>query len=555
MLLDRLLAPLGDRGHRGRRAEDTTKTPAADADFWYGPVGGGTSAAGVTVNTTSALSTSPFWAAATMLARDVAAAPCHMYRRLPGGGKERAPDHPLYDLLRYQPNVWQSAFDYWQTVMGHLLLRGNHVSAIIPGPRGWADQLIPLHPDHLEIGCTFDPVVVQGVILKLPRFWYEWRPGGKSEKISFRQEDALHIRGFSLDGLTGVSVLTYARESIGLGLATEQYGARFFGQGSKPAGVLKTPNRLTDKAAEAMKKRWEAMHSGLSSAHRVAVLEEGVEWQQIGLTAEDSQFLQTREFGVREAARWTGVPAYRLQEAKTPTYASVYAYQVEYWEGPVRHWAVAIEQAIRRALIDADRTYFAEFLLESMLRGDPPSRSAFYHNAILDGWMTRNEVRERENLNRLPGLDEPLEPRNMAPAGTQGLPAQAQAILEEAAGRIVRKELAALRKIAQRYARGATGWEEAVRQFYAHHAGLVRQALRLSASAAEAYISGQLDQVLREGLAAAEAWPAIRPAQLLQLALEGAAYVDTGAREGVGDGPAAGDAAGMLVELGAGDVE
>jgi HK97 family phage portal protein len=514
MFFDRLLS-IG-----GLRAQ----TKAPDDDFWYGPVGSA-SAAGVSVTPETALQASAIWDGITMLARDVGSLPCQMFRWRADGGKERASQHPIADVLRYTPNRWQTAIDYWQTVMGHTLARGNHYSLIVPGARGYVDQLIPFHPDRVtpKIEIVWQVLGNSPRQFPIPKFWYIYKPTDGGPDIVFSQDEVFHVRGYSIDGLIGVSLITYARESIGLTLATEQYGARFFGAGGKPPGALSHPSKLTTEAADRLKKRWEQTHSGLGNAHRVVVLEEGMSWINMGSTDKDAQFLETRQFQVEEAARWLNVPVSRLKRQGTQSYASAYMYELEYWQGSVRPWCVTLEQAIRRDLIDADRTYFSEFLMDAVLRGDPTSRSGVYSSAIQNGWMTRNEVRGKENLNPLPGLDTPLEPRNMAPAGTQQT--RSLAIVGDQAARIVRKELGAIETATQRHGADAAAVHKELAGFYASHRGFVASVLHIDPIVAGSYCEGQRDVLETEGVSASHEWATTVPPILVDLALGGEHHV------------------------------
>jgi HK97 family phage portal protein len=498
--------------------------PAADDDYWYQPIGAPVSS-GVSMTPDSVLRASPMWDGITMIARDVGSLPCQMFRWRADGGKERAALHPIADVLRYTPNAWQTAIEYWQTVMGHALMRGNHYSVIVPGRRGFVDQLIPLHPDRVtpRIELVWQQLGDSVRQFPVPKFWYVYRAVDSGQDTVFSSDEVFHVRGFSIDGLVGVSLITYARESIGLTLASEQYGARFFGQGGKPPGALRHPTKLTPEAARKLKLQWEQAHGGLGNAHRVVVLEEGIEWINMGTTDKDAQFLETRQFQIEEAARWLNVPVSRLQRMGTQTYASAYMYELDYWMSSIRPWCVTIEQAIRRDLIDADRTYFAEFLMDAVLRGDPNSRSQVYGSAIQNGWMTRNEVRGKENLNPLPGLDTPLEPRNMAPAGTQQ--ARTMAVVQEQAARIVRKELGAIETAVQRHGADTPACQQELSAFYVGQRAFVASVLHIDPIVAGAYCDGQQDVIETEGVGAAREWAATVPPILMDLALGGDVHV------------------------------
>jgi HK97 family phage portal protein len=383
--------------------------PNPAADFWYAPLGTVSRlGSGALVSPDTALKVSAVWACVRLLAESVAGLPLLLYERLPDGGKARAVGHPLYAVLHRRPNAWQTPFEFLSQQMVALLLRGNAYARIVPGPTGAVDQLWPLSPDAVTPELT--SAGEKRYVLKRP---------GRADEVLLADE-VLHVPGLSVDGVCGMSVITYARESIGLAMATEAYGARFFGNDSRPGGVLQHPGKLSDAGRDNLKASWEAAHRGTDHAHRVAVLEEGLEWKPIGIAPEDAQFLATREFQVADICRWFNVPLHMVQEtSKVTSWGSgieqlstaFVTYSLLAW---LRRW----EQAVNRDLVlDAD-TYFAEFLLDALLRGELEPRYRAYALALQNKIMTPNEVRIRENMNPVPGGDEFLEAPT--PAGGAG---------------------------------------------------------------------------------------------------------------------------------------
>lgn len=344
-----------------------------------------------------------------ILAETVASLPLPVYRRLPGGGKERATDHYLYPLLHDQPNPEMTSFEFRETLMGHLALWGNAYAEMERDGAGRVRALWPLRPDRMQIKRDD-----RGL-----RYEYNL-PDGKVAVL--RQTNIMHVRGLSSNGIVGYSPIRLAREAIGLALATEEFGARFFGQGSRPSGVLEHPGKLSEEAAKRLRKSWEEMHSGLSQAHRVAILEEGMSWKQIGIPPEDAQFLSTREFQVIEIARIFRIPPYLLQDFSRATFSNVEHTAISFVVHTVRPWLVRWEQSFKRDLfLPGEReTYFAEFLVDGLLRGDIESRYRAYSVARQWGWMSANDVRELENMNPISGGDVYLIPLNMVPAGSTG---------------------------------------------------------------------------------------------------------------------------------------
>lgn len=466
-------------------------TKAPWDNYWYTPEGLLLeSDAGVRVTPESAQTLSAVWNGVTLLTEGVAALPPITYRRLPNNkGKERATDHPLYDVLRWQPNDAQTAFEFFEMLMGHLVLRRQAFAQIVPGPRGFADQLVPLHPDRIRPE-------------KLPNGRLRFVRTAGDGPSSYTQDEIFYLRGRSSDGITPLSLITYGRHSLGASMSADRYSGRFYKKNASPSGVLKSPRVLGDTAKTNLRNSVQAYTEG---GHGFLILEDGLEWQQIGIDPDKSQLILTREWGVYEVARWLNIPAHMLKESKTPTFASIEAFQIEWVMHSLRPWLIRFEQCIRRDLILAKQTYFSEFLINALLRGDMAARQAFYREAILDGWMTRNEVRDLEDKNPLDGLDEPLEPRNMAPAGSQGQdtgserrknPQQAQTLARAAVQRVLRRETLTATKLGSEHGADVPAWRHAIGEFFEKHTAFVGQALGIDYATAAPYThwrSGALD--------------------------------------------------------------
>jgi HK97 family phage portal protein len=367
---------------------------------------------------------------------------------------------------------------------GHVLLRGNAYSQIVPGPRGPVDQLIPIHPDRVTVEQLPNNVVR-----------YRVRNNDGTQTV-LNDEDMLHIRGLSDDGVTGLSVVSYAANSMGMAIAAEQYGSRFFRNDSRPGGVLKHPGKVKDP--QRIKDSWESLHSG-ENAHTVAVLEEGMEWQQIGISPEEAQFLQTREFQVADIARWFRVPLHMIQETSNVTSwgTGIEQQQLGFVMFTLLPWARRWEQAISRDLILATNTYYAEFLVDALVRGDLKSRYDAYAVGRSWGWLSINEIRRLENMNPISNGDQYLQPLNMVPIGQNVQPSPApqpglahyRLLLTEAAGRVIRREQGALQKAAKRAGGDAAAWEHEVSEFYAGHIAFVAQAMGISSEDSLSYVN------------------------------------------------------------------
>lgn len=373
--------------------------------------GGLDTPAGVRVDQDTALHYSAFFGGVRVIAEDVATLPLIVYERLERG-KRRAPEHPLYPVLHEQPNPYMSSVGLRETLQGHALTWGDACAYIVRDGDGQVAELWPLRPDRVRVdvrrdGARFRP-------------WYRYR--AENAEVVLAPEDVLHIPGLGFDGVRGYSVVAMARNSIGLGLATEQYGASFFGNGSRPGGVLQHPDRVSPEARERIKADWENLHRGLDRANRVAVLEEGVTWQQIGIPPEDAQFLETRKLQVTEMARWLRIPPHKIGDLERATFSNIESQQLDYFMTALRIWLVRWEQAILTQLLTARerRRYFAEHLQDALLQGDTKTRYEAYAIGRNWGWLSANDVRERENDNPVDGGDQYLVPLNMMPADQLG---------------------------------------------------------------------------------------------------------------------------------------
>jgi len=433
---------------------------------WF--AGGGKAASGVTVNENTALNSTAVFACVRILAETIASLPLVVYERLESGGKQRAQGHYLYSILHDQPNPEMTSFEFRETLMGHLALWGNAYAEIERDNAGRVVGLWPLRPDKMR------------VMRDEQSLRYEYQLPNSGTVAVLRQQNVLHIRGLSSNGIVGYSPIRLAREAIGLALATEEFGARFFGQGSRPSGVLEHPGQLSEEAAKRLRKSWEELHSGLSNAHRIAILEEGMSWKQIGVPPEDAQFLETRKFQITEIARIYRIPPHMLADLERATFSNIEHQAIEFVVHTIRPWLVRWEQALKRDLfMPAERDiYFAEFLVDGLLRGDIESRYRAYSVGRQWGWLSANDVRELENMNPIEGGDTYLIPLNMVPAGSSS-EAQGQTegvrALPVGSEERARRAAGTRRQAAQRYERLFKEREERIVK---REAGEIKKAAR-----------------------------------------------------------------------------
>lgn len=384
------------------------RSTLANPEQWMIDIfGGASTASGRNVTEDNALTNTGVYACVRVLAETIAALPLPIYQKLENGGKERASQHPLYEVLHSIPNTEMSSFTFRETLMGHLALRGNAYAEIEINRGGQVIGLWPLRPDKMEIKRANKRLLY---IYTLP----------DGERVSLLQEQVLHIRGLGNNGIVGFSPIKLAKEAIGLGMATEEYGAKFFGSGAKPGGVLEHPGQLSENAQKGLRQSWNEMHQGLDKAHRIAVLEEGMSYKQIGMSPEDSQFLETREFQLNEIARIFRVPPHLIGDLKRATFGNIEHSSIDFVVHTIVPWLRRWEQEIYRTLFTPKerQEYFAEFLVEGLLRGDTASRYNAYSVGRQNGWLSADDIRELENMNPLPGGQGKiyLVPMNMVPA-------------------------------------------------------------------------------------------------------------------------------------------
>jgi len=357
---------------------------------------------GVLVNETLAMNLSAVYACTQVLAQTIGSLPLIVYQRT-ADGKTRAVKHPLYKLLHDAPNREMTSMSWRQTMLLHLCLWGNHYSEIERDASGNPVALWPITPWRVTLKRV-NGQLVYAVALD-------------SGMVNVPFANMLHIKGLAMDGLVGLSPLRAAREAVGLGLAAQKYAAKFFANDARPGGILEHPGQLSDEASERLRKSFEKTHEGLDNKFRVAVLEEGMKFNAVGVPPEDAQLLETRKFGVSEIARYFRMPLHKISDLDRSTNNNIEHQAIEFVTDTIRPWLVNIEQELAFKLITGD--YFAEFLIEGLLRGDIKTRYEAYAIGRQWGWLSADDIRERENMNKLPDGKGGayLTPLNMAPAG------------------------------------------------------------------------------------------------------------------------------------------
>lgn len=380
----------------------------ADDDYWYqNQMGSGVAQTGSLVTPETAMRVSAVFACVRIIAQSVAVLPFTLYT-VSGAGRIKAVDHPLFNVLTKRPNSWQTAYEFFLMQQAHLCLRGNAYARIVIAPTGNVEALLPLHPDRVRVYRLLNG-----------RLRYEVRDPLSNTTESVLQEEMLHVRGLTLDGLVGMSPIAVARETIGGALGTQDHANRLFANGARPGGILTVPGKLSDAAAKRVKEDWQQKFTG-PNAHRIAVFEDGMAWQPMSMTPEDAQFLQTRQFQVLDIARIFGVPPHKLGELSRSTHSNIEHQGMEFVTDTLMPWLVAWEQAVGRDLMTAPEqdVYHAEFQVDALLRGDTASRYAAYAVGRQWGWLNADEIRKREGMDPIGGLagDAYLRPLNMVDA-------------------------------------------------------------------------------------------------------------------------------------------
>lgn len=354
-----------------------------------------------------ALKVGTVYSCVRVISETVATLPCILYRRLPDGGKERAVDHPLYSVLHDTPNLFQDATQFFEMMTGHVVLRGNAYAMI--GFKGGSTTLTPLNPEKVKVKTA------QGGAYK----FYEYSDSGAI--MTIRPEAMLHIYGLSSDGLVGLSPIELAMRTVSLAKKQEVYADRMFTNQASPGGVLRHPGKLSKEAAERLKVDFERKYSGAEKSGSTMLLEEGMEWQTVGLTNEQAQFLEGRKFSRNDIAAWFRIPPHKIGDLEHATFSNIEHQALEFVTDTIRPWLVRWERALMRALFtEAERKeYTVEFLVDAIVRGDIQTRYNAYAIARQWGWLNVDEIRAKENMNPLPdGAGKIyLSPLNMAVIG------------------------------------------------------------------------------------------------------------------------------------------
>lgn len=425
--------------------------------------GGGTSKTGLRVNADTALAVSAVLACVSVRSQTLASLPLKLFRLLPNGDREPATAHPLFPLVSSSPHPDLTRFEFSEMMQGHLDLRGNCYAQLVRDEGGRIRRLVPLHPDRVVVRRS-SVVTSDG---RRPLV-YEVHNAGLGGTALLDASQILHVRDFGGDGIVGYSRIRVACESIGLAMAADEHAARMFSNGARPAGVLEHPQKLDDNGRKNLRDSWQAMHGGVGNTGRVAILEEGMKFHEVGLSNEDAQLLESRKYSRAEIATIFGVPPDRIgAESSSSTYANVEQRQIQFMLDCVIPMTERWQQRLDLALLSEEerRTYFFKFNLAALIRGSLLDQYNAFRiglgRAGEPGWITVNDIRDTLDMNRVTGGDTLF-------TGGQSDDKLARATLRplfvDSLARALRKEAKAVRAIVKR-----TDATAELEKFYADH--------------------------------------------------------------------------------------
>ena len=397
------------------RSRDKPQNRTAGSSYTFF-MGGTTSGKAVTER--SAMQMTAVYSCVRILAEAVAGLPLHLYHYRSDGGKEKAIQHPLYRLLHDEPNPEMSSFVFRETLMTHLLLWGNAYSQVIRNGKGEVIALYPLMPNRMTVDRD-----AKGQLYYKYTTSSDDAPTMEGTTVNLPPTDVLHIPGLGFDGLVGYSPIAMAKNAIGMAIACEEFGARFFANGAAPSGVLEHPGTIKDPSR--LRETWQSQFGGSANTGKVAILEEGMKYTPISISPEQAQFLETRKFQINEIARIFRVPPHMVGDLEKSSFSNIEQQSLEFVKYTLDPWLIRWEQSIFRTLFTESekKEYFVKFNVEGLLRGDYATRMSGYATARQNGWMSTNDIRELENLDRIPaeeGGDLYLINGNMLPLRDAG---------------------------------------------------------------------------------------------------------------------------------------
>lgn len=380
------------------RDKPTNRTAGSGYSFFFG-----SSTSGKYVTERSSMQMTAVYSCVRILSEAVASLPLQFYRYTSDGGKEKATDRPLYFLLHDEPNPEMTSFIFRETLMTHLLLWGNAYAQIIRNGKGEVVALYPLMPDRMTVDRDeHGKLYYEYTVLDADDVNGRRGTNKVGRTVKLKPYEVLHIPGLGFDGLVGYSPIAMAKNAIGLAIAAEEYGSTFFANGAQPSGVLEHPGTLQDPGK--IRDSWQSTFGGSGNANKIAVLEEGMKYAPISIPPDQAQFLETRKFQIDEIARIFRVPPHMVGDLDKSSFSNIEQQSLEFVKYTLDPWVCRWEQAMVKVLLKPEekRDYFFKFNVDGLLRGDYESRMNGYAIARQNGWMSANDIRELENLDRIP---------------------------------------------------------------------------------------------------------------------------------------------------------
>ncbi|MEN6533760.1 MAG: phage portal protein [Bryobacteraceae bacterium] len=358
------------------------------------------SESGVPVTTDAAIRLAAVWACVRVISEDIASLPIHIYRRNASGSRQKVIDtsHSTYRVLHSEPNadLGLTAMQFYEVMQAWACIYGNAYAYIERDAAFRVKALWPVHPSSVSVSRegkkkVFSVMNADGV------------------RVPYSTFEMIHLFASSMsgDGLTGMSPISAAKEAIGMALAAEKFGARFFKNGTRPSGVIENANTMKKDQVEEFARQWNAAYSGSENVGKVPILHGGLTWKTMSIPPQDAQFVESRKFQIGEIARIFRVPPHKIGDLERATFSNVEQLSIDYVVGTIRPWLVRWEQELNRVLFSADDKgqWFAEFVVDGLMRGDAVARHNVYRSAITCAMMSPNEARDLENMNPYEGGD------------------------------------------------------------------------------------------------------------------------------------------------------
>lgn len=366
---------------------------------------GSVSKSGAVVTPATAMTVASVYACVRIISGATGTLPVHLKRRVDDRTREDASEHPLWEIIRRKPNRWQTPVQFKRMMTAHVLLRGNAYALIVQSV-GKILELVPMHPDRVEVKQNDDLTL---------QYIYTRKDG---RRIKLKQVEVLHLVGLSLDGITGVSPLTFARETIGLSLAMESHGANMFKNGAKVSGILRHPEKLGQEGQDNLRASLNAFRDGGEKEGQALILEEGMDYSQMALSAEDAQWIESRKFTRGDVAMFFGVPPHMIGDTeKTTSWGTGIEQQsIGFVQYTLEEYLTMWEESLNRDVLDPskDADLYFRFNRAALVKGDIKARWESYVKAMQWGVMSPNEIRALEDENPREGGDIYYPPPNTA---------------------------------------------------------------------------------------------------------------------------------------------